>query len=145
MCVSSNNWCQSSVSDHHNILSPERSSSAVCAPCPLLPPDHELYPGFPVVFVLASHPACLESANCTPPPPPAIIKGVLFPLTTNVPPPPPEPKSPLLILPSCPTSIWMISSFDNLNVPIILAPLPRYWALFLYISYPPAAPIASIL
>ena len=145
MYVSSNNWYQSSVSDHHNILLPEPPSSAVCAPCPLLPPDHDLYPGFPVVVVLASHPACLDWALYTPPPPPAITTGVFFPLTTNVPPPPPELQSLLLIPPSCPTSIWMISSFDNLNVPIILAPLPRYWALLIHVSYPPAAPIASIL
>ena len=145
MYVSSNNWSQSSVSDHHNILLPEYRSSAVCAPCPLLPPDHDLYPGFPVVFVLASHPACLDRAIFTPPSPPAIITGVLFPLTTNVPPPPPEEKEALLIPPSWPIRMRIVSPLDKAKVPIILAPLPRYRALLLYASYPPAAPIASIL
>ena len=108
------------------LYSPELLLSAVCAPCPLIPPDHDLYPVFPIVLVLASHPECLDPGVSTPPPPPAIIKGVLLSLTTNVPPPPPEDDEILLIPPSCPTSILMISPFDKLNVPIILAPLPRY-------------------
>ena len=66
----------------------------------LLPPDHDWYPGFPVVCVLASHPPCLELTLCKPPPPPAIIKGALAPLTTNVPPPPPEDHLSLFIPPS---------------------------------------------
>ncbi|RMX52573.1 hypothetical protein pdam_00019398 [Pocillopora damicornis] len=86
--------------DQHSIILPESPLSAVSAPCPLLPPDHELYPGFPVVFVLASHPSCLDLTASAPPPPPPIIKGVSVPLTTNVPPPPPEEEYCLFIPPS---------------------------------------------
>ena len=41
-------------------LSPELELSAVCAPCPPLPPDHDLYPALPDVPVEASLSECLE-------------------------------------------------------------------------------------
>ena len=63
----------------------------VSPPCPSLPPDPsgELFPAFAVVSWEASHPGCCSDIFLIPPPPPAMIKGVLFRLTTNVPPPPP--------------------------------------------------------
>ena len=104
--------------------------SKAWAPLPLLPPAKDWYPVLPVVEMDASHCECLDVTVSTPPPPPAIIKGVFVLLTTNEPPPPPEVVLTLLIPPSWPTSIWMISPFLKLNVPIILAPLPLYcWLL----------------
>ena len=73
------------------ILHQPHSPPLVSPPCPSIPPDPsgELFPAFAVVFMDASHAGCCSDIFLIPPPPPAMIKGVLFRLTTNVPPPPP--------------------------------------------------------